>query len=322
MKKILLFSFALLCFNSVMSLEANIPKKHPVAVKVQGQHHNFGVSANRTSMLCDSITNFQPSDTLVVYTDSIGYVTGQNSYSDLGKADRFTNLNHINGTVSGVILYFAVATSANATDTFSVNVWNETAGMPGEIIGNTNYNYQGARDDVAGQALSIITFPTPVPVSGDFYAGIQFDYTAGDTVALFSNIDGNTVPNTAWELWSDGTSWYPFDDVDSWELSISMAIIPIVCDGSTAIQSVNYDKNVAIYPTIANDRLNVLISKSTQEANVQITDLSGRVVLSKKLNTMTDHTQQLDLSSISAGTYMVNVSFENYSSSKKIIIQK
>ena len=127
MKKILLFSFALLCFNSVMSLEANIPKKHPVAVKVQGQHHNFGVSANRTSMLCDSITNFQPSDTLVVYTDSIGYVTGQNSYSDLGKADRFTNLNHINGTVSGVILYFAVATSANATDTFSVNVWNETA---------------------------------------------------------------------------------------------------------------------------------------------------------------------------------------------------
>ena len=320
MKKTLLLSFAL-CLSAFYS-NASLPKKHTIGYSAHTATSPLNSSTQRSLLLCDTLSNIHPTDTLVVYLDSIGYVTGQNSFGDLGKADRFSNNNHVGGTVSAVLLYFAVATAANATDTFSVNIWDETAGFPGGILANTNYIYQGAADDVAAQTISVITFPVPPTVQDYFYAGIQFDYAAGDTVALYSNIDGNTVPNTAWELWSDGTSWYPFDDVDSWGLSISMAILPVVCDGTTGMESVAYDKNVAVYPTMASDRLNVLISNSTTDASVEIMDLTGRVVLSKKVNTMTDHTHQFDISSIADGTYMVNVTFGNYHSSKKIIVQK
>lgn len=321
MKKALLYLFVGLS-TVAMQANAGTPKNIRNTQATRPASFNSFSQQVRGVLSCDSLMNIGASDTLVLYTDSIGYVTGQNSYGDLGKAERFTNLNHVNGTVNGVLIFMAVASAANSTDTFSVNVWDESGGMPGAIIGNTNYSYQGAVDDIAAQTITAITFPNPPVVSDYFYAGVQFDYAAGDTLSIYSNIDGNTSPSTAWELWSDGTSWYPFDDIDSWGLSISLAIIPIVCDGVAGVPNVAYDKNVAIYPTLAQNQLNVLISNSTSDATVDITDLSGRLVLSKKLNTMTDHIHQLDLSSVSAGTYMVNATYGTYHSTNKIIVQK
>lgn len=321
MKKLLPITLGLFFSLPAFVMNATASKKHPVRSQTTAIFPVADPSINRSSFVCDTLTNIHATDSIVLYTDDPGYVAGQNSYGDIAKADRFTNLNHVNGNVSAVLLYIGVATAANATDTFSVNIWNETAGTPGPIIGNANYTYQGAVDDVTAQTLSVITFPVPVPITGDFYAGVKFGYTAGDTIGLFSNIDGNTIPNTAWEQWSDN-SWYPFDNVDSWGISVSLAILPVVCDGTTGVENVAYDKNVAIYPTVASDLLNIFIGNSTPDASIQITDLSGRVVLSKKLNTMTDHTHQLDIRAVSAGTYMVNIAFGNYSSSKKIIVQK
>ncbi len=289
---------------------------------------NFAPSIGRNAFVCDTFNNTHATDTLTIYTATdaqgaySGYISGQNSYGDIAKVDRFANTNHIGGTVSSVILYFGAATASNATDTFNVRVWNEAAGIPGSVLANASYTYQGAVGDVTNNYISLINFTSPPVVQNYFYAGIQFDYITGDTVALVSNTEGETTPATAWELWGDGTTWATFSSSSSWSLNIAQVILPVICDGGTGVESVAYDKTVAVYPTVASNLLNILVGVPSNAVSVRITDMTGRLVIDNVISTMTNHVHQFDISTLESGNYMVNVIIGTYSFSNKIIVQK
>lgn len=159
-----------------------------------------------------------------------GYVSGHNNYLDESKAEYFANTGGAT-QVFGVRMEFGVATSASANSKVTVHIWSDNAGTPDQqlnsvdLIIDTIANNQG---DVT------VMFPSPVTVSGPFYAGIRLTYAAGDTVALWHNTDGDVTPATAWEEWSGG-GWYRYDDTQSWGISVGHAIYPLTLGANFAL---------------------------------------------------------------------------------------
>ena len=177
---------------------------------------------------CDTLSNIGVNDTLALYTNTGGgYVCGHNSFGDLSKTDSFYTSTP-GATVDGVIYLFGVAKYSSASSKILARVWSDNNGKPGSVLASENVLISDIAQDVTNQSTTYVQFTNPVSVNGPFYVGISLIYANGDTVALFSNLDGNTVPTTAWEQFSDAT-WHSFDEQFSWGLNISQAIFPIVC---------------------------------------------------------------------------------------------
>lgn len=191
------------------------------------------------SATCDTLSNFKPNDTPSLYSAGVGYVSGHNQYNDVAKAERFTATS--GSTVSQVQLFFAVAKSNTPSKTFNVRIWdsNGAGGAPNTVLGTTTVTYGTAAADVANTRFTTVTFNPPVTVNGAFYAGIEFAYASGDTLALITNENGQTNPGTAWEKLSNN-SWLPYSSSNSWNQNVSHLIRATVCGASPSAPVANF----------------------------------------------------------------------------------
>jgi len=181
---------------------------------------------------CDTISNINfGTDNITFYTTAQGYVSGHNEYGDLAKADYY-NYAGTNTHIQGVNIGFAHATASNATNTFNINVWDGTGGVPGAIIATTSLTYSALVTFLGGTpGVAYLQLPTTLlPASNEFFVGIEFTHVAGDTVALLTNTDTETTPTTAWEQWSD-LSWNSYA---AWPLTVAHFIEPILGTDPTA----------------------------------------------------------------------------------------
>jgi PKD repeat protein len=191
---------------------------------------------------CDTIYNIGLNDTLRLYTvpaaNGGGYVHGHNGFGDISKAEFFVNPNPVS-IINNAFLYFAVAKASNSTKTISVRIWDNTgldgdgnSGAPGTMLGSRTINIQSI--PTGGVPLAV-NFSPPVNVTTNFFIGITYAYASGDTVALYSNANGETVPGTAWEQWGPSAPviWYPYST--SWTLNLSLAILADICKQCPAI---------------------------------------------------------------------------------------
>jgi PKD repeat protein len=183
--------------------------------------------------VCDTLSNIDATDNFALYsagsTATSGYVSGHNQYGDLAKADRFSAT--AGATISQVQLFFGVAKSNTPSRTFNVRIWdaNGTNGAPGTVLGTTTVTYGTAASDVTAVRATVANFANAITLNGPFYAGIEFAYQAGDTLALITNTDGETTPTTAWEKQSNG-AWFSYDAGNgTWEIKVSHLILPVVC---------------------------------------------------------------------------------------------
>ncbi len=87
----------------------------------------------------------------------------------------------------------------------------------------------------------------------------------------------------------------------------------------TLLESAKFTSNTvdfSVYPNPANDVVNISNSTSAIISNVEMTDLNGRVVKNVTLNATEG---QINISDLSTGVYMMNVSSDQGTSTKKII---
>jgi PKD repeat protein len=196
---------------------------------------------------CDTLSNIDANDNFAVYgSGGAGYVSGHNQYGDLAKADKFTA--PPSSTISKVLLIFAVGKSNTPSRTINVRIWNANGGggTPNTVLGTTTLTYSAISSSITNQTYAVATFNPPVAVSGAFYAGIEFAYLSGDTVALVTNVDGESVPTTAWEKTAGGT-WQSYNDgtTATWQLNVSHAIFPEVCSTSAVVPTANFTNTTA-----------------------------------------------------------------------------
>ena len=191
---------------------------------------------------CDSL-NYPLSGTMgLLGSGGWGYVSGDNDYGDLSKSNFYDNYSPYT-QIDGVMMNFGKAYSASGSSSINIAVWDNSgaAGTPGSIIASQSV----AVNSITEGIYTTFMFSSPVTITGDFYLGIELSGSAGDTVAIQHNADGETNPGIAWEEWSDG-SWHNYSETPaSWGINIEHAVHPIVCSSgggnslSTATSSAN-----------------------------------------------------------------------------------
>jgi len=177
---------------------------------------------------CGDTLKFPLIGTPVLYFDSeLGYFSGSNIFEDKAKAERFS----VNNTsqVSGGLFYFGIAESSNSNLPITIKLWNGNGpnGSPGTVLAQTTVPISLINQAINANSYLIINFPNPVTVNGVFYLGFDVPPINTATIALVTNSDGNSNPNTAWEQLSDN-NWIAYSANNSWAISVSHAVSALI----------------------------------------------------------------------------------------------
>ncbi len=266
---------------------------------------------------CDTLTNFDfTTMTPTNYTVTTGgYVSGQNFYGDLAKADVFTVSNN-NSTVDGTYIVFGTGVSSGTGQTATVKVWSDAGGLPSTELGSATISY----DSIAAYAANLtemwVDFTPDIPVSaGPIYVGVEFSYNAGDTLSMVTCADGEIATGTAYELFSDGT-WHAYSETVSWGLNVTNVILPVICT-ATGINEATNVGGVKVFPNPAESLISVQVKKY-DNSTVRIFDVTGIEIYNALLNEMNT---TVDVSTFAAGLYLVKVEGKDFSYSEKLTVK-
>lgn len=177
--------------------------------------------------LCAEVTNFSGTQTVIREPGGTGYLAGQNSKRTQAVSEFFDNsLGYTN--LAGATLKFGVAKAAQGTGTESVvtvTVWNGRGFQngPGAILGQKDVPLRVILQDVANNRPTSVTFDKNVPLFGlPYHIGITLPYASGDTVALVTSSNGESLFATAWRQNRQG-DWLRY--ADSLGINVSHDII-------------------------------------------------------------------------------------------------
>lgn len=166
--------------------------------------------------LCAELTNFNGTPTVLREIGGTGYVAGQNSRRTQAISEFFQNdLSYSN--LAGTALRFGVAKAARGAATESVvtvTVWNGRGFQngPGAVLEQKDVPLRVILDDVANNRPTTVTFDRNVPLSGlPFHIGVVFPYATGDTVAVVTTKNGESVFATSWRQNRQG-DWLRYAD--------------------------------------------------------------------------------------------------------------
>ncbi|MBU0765385.1 MAG: T9SS type A sorting domain-containing protein, partial [Bacteroidetes bacterium] len=104
---------------------------------------------------------------------------------------------------------------------------DDNAGTPGSVLSTATVPISTITTDISNTTYTTVDFNPNVSISGPFYISVVLP-TNGDTVAIYTNQDGEATANTAWEEWTP-SGWYAYNDGSSWELSLNHMIYVIAC---------------------------------------------------------------------------------------------
>ncbi|GIV30625.1 MAG: hypothetical protein KatS3mg028_1691 [Bacteroidia bacterium] len=270
-----------------------------------------------------------------------GYVAGHNGYGDKTKAQKFVySPIGTNYKVEGALLWIGgyIYTSNNPNSKVVVKVYNSNGNgtassgsvtdAPGASLGSADLLINSIDTSAMGaNGFVVVTFPTPVAVTQNYYIGVDLTPTAaGDTIGIVSSADGEaTIQDFSWEQWSDN-SWHSF--LEAWPLDIDLAIFAIISDpNNTGIDDLGYTNGLRFqtYPNPAVDNVNVTYDL-TENANItiEIRDLNGRLIknINKGSQMPGRYVENINVSDLSAGQYFISVNKNNKRLFKKINIVK
>lgn len=252
-----------------------------------------------------------------------GYVSGNNLYGDLAKADYFMEYGD-RGYIRGLICEFVVAKKTLTNDvSINFNIWKNdgAAGSPGTISGTVVKPISSIIQDVVSQTPTVLYFAQPVIISGPFYAGVVLPQIAGDTLALYTNTDGDSNPPTAWEQHST-QSWYAYNNSEfSWDLDVSHAIFPIVC-GQVGIDENSLNSGLMVYPNPATEKFWIFFDQPVSgRLELSVIDVLGSVEKNIMIPSFTGESLEIDVRGIAKGVKVVNLRMGSESANIKLVVR-
>ncbi|HOW25896.1 MAG TPA: PKD domain-containing protein [Bacteroidales bacterium] len=271
---------------------------------------------------CDTL-DYPFAGTYTYYIDTAGvngYVSGNNKFQDKAKANYFSDYPE-KVEIQGLLLEFAVVSSTSGSNpqvTFAV--WDNSGpqGSPGVIKITASLPLSQVVEDVSNNTFTYVQFDDPLYITAPFYAGVILPITVGDTVALWTDTDGDAAPGIGWEQWSDG-QWLPYSDpTNGWNLKISNAIFPIVCASSQGMESLLRAENILIYPNPATDQVTVKFDRTgLSPVKISLYNIMGGL-----MNTTTSHLSPssvtIPLDGYTRGLYFIIIEAGNQKITRKI----
>ncbi len=130
-----------------------------------------------------------------------GYIAGVNSRGDLGKYQKFEF--NSKDELKGFNVQFAFAAVKNTADTFKVVVRSvSAAGAPEDLLAE----FSMTTDMVNTNEGNSFILNSPLKLTGPAFIGVEWESSFDDTLAIFSDKDGEgDNANGAWEKYSNGS---------------------------------------------------------------------------------------------------------------------
>lgn len=246
-----------------------------------------------------------------IYPADTGYVSGNNTFGDLQKA-QFFSLHQMGYTAPGYLqdvqVMFGKKIALTGTSVVYIKLYaTDTAGFwPGNLIAVSTA--VPINDILAAGEGTNFHFIAPVMVGDSFFVSVALPTEAGDTLAVLSSIDDcRSYTAWSWEQWANGT-WHAI--VNAWVLDIDLAIFPVI-DLPFNVGTGEDDAamiNSMLTPNPAGDQTTCCFTLG-QSANVTISLLNeqGRLLRLAEMGTMSagTHMETLDLKGLPAGTYYI-----------------
>lgn len=273
----------------------------------------------------DTLTEFFTGTPTLYGSTGGGYVSGNNGYGDLGKYMRFDQSMGItaNGVLTGAVLWIPVKDDNGGS--FDVVVREFNAGSLGNTLASETFTIASVDTSAAGLMIAegavgynlAVTFSTPVPVTtaSDIVVGIELPTTAGDTIALISNTDGDFAGGDTytWDLWSDNT-FTAVGDPNDWGLFIAFGVHPVI----NFVAGVTENSiEASVYPNPANDVLN--FNLKGEATTISIITLDGKVVATQAVS---GATAKVDVAGLATGAYIYEVSAADGSVIRDTFVKK
>jgi PKD repeat protein len=252
----------------------------------------------------------------VYITNGNAFVTGNNEYGDRAKANFFQN--NQNRFITGVLLEFAYATGGNPD--IEIALWDNTGtnGKPGAKIGSKIIPLNTIKNQITNQQFTYAAIDPPVNVSSSFYAGFQLPTTTGDTLVVWSNMDGETNPGIAWEQWND-LQWYSFTHPDSWGLNLALAVFPIV-HNTLGLDENRLENVIRVFPNPSNNVFTIFSEAFDGESLHLFVYRTDGTLVRNTIHGM-DEVLTVDLENEPAGIYFLKVTTGSKFFTAKLIKQ-
>jgi hypothetical protein len=245
----------------------------------------------------------------LIESDGGGYISGNNSYGDLAKAN-FISEPFANSFIIGVMLWFGYATGDSESQ-IEVAIWNDSDG-PYEQLASESISLGEVMVDVFFDNMTYVEFSSPIPHPGPYYVGIMLPVSGeADTVALYSSRSDDLTKGNAWEMWSNG-SWCPVSDPTSWKLELTFGIFPIeytptsVNEHEAAGTKLFYD----VYPNPASGPFIIELNKQvTGLIRLQMYNITGNKVYNEILdNSRNPRHIEVNPGRLPKGIYIIRLS--------------
>lgn len=213
-------------------------------------------------------------------------------------AVRFTS--EIADTLYGVYMYYLPFMYLADNQSFFLQAWGQGAGVPGNVI-SENFTFQEPQyfSDGGPNQFAFYRLDEPIEVSGQFYIG----WVQQNNVSLNIGLDKNTNANAT-------KLFFQLGGTNTWSTSSiqgSLMMRPVFKSGMPNWIGIEEEAVplAALYPNPTNNELNLQLSPDYSNYNVQVTDISGRMVLSSQFNNTGFHT--INTSDLSEGVYLLRL---------------
>jgi PKD repeat protein len=230
---------------------------------------------------CDSLNYPLPGGEYTLYSligIGSGYISGNNSYGTRALASYFDDFEE-GGELLAAFFNFGFAERLPTNDVeVYFKVWdaNGTSGSPGNVLDSVSVPISSIVQDYEFGRSTMLIFDEPLMLDGPFFMGVELPQVYGDTLALFTNIDGDVELGNGWEQDVDG-NWQPYTDTQ-WGLDIDNAIFPVVCQ-PVGIENPYLEESLTIFPVPADDLINFVFTDASIKVNaVFLFDMTGRQV--------------------------------------------
>lgn len=255
-----------------------------------------------------------------------GFVCGNNGFGDREIAQKYatkpvgdsvgTECSVADGhQLNEVVVRFGAKYVTNASDSVYINVYsvNPATGGPDTLLGSSfpvqlSFVDTSATNEIYTEFLMQL----PVLLTDSFFLSVVLPQTAGDTVGIISNSDGQGLGEKLCWVKNSSNIWSSLVDASS--LDIDAAIFPVVGEAPIGIEELSqFVAHVNIFPNPAreNTAIEYSVVKPIQHLQFTLYDLSGKVVYSLPLNNISlgEHLFNLNISELASGSYFY--SFES-----------
>lgn len=305
------------------------------ALHSQHQGNPVGINGSSQIFTADTLnfSVFEASTPSLYASPNSGYASGNNEYGDRAKAQAFVldsstvlvetllwfgEKKISSGDPNSKVIVRLIRMDGTGTTTFG-----ETQFGPGSTIDSADLLISNA--DTA-QIMSV-AFTPDLRLYDDFMISVDFsELAAGDTLALYSTLDGDALPQRSWEQWSDST-WHTMQQ--AWDLEIDFAMWPVVdwttsgIDSPTFFQGLKLSQNTP-NPSSGLTAIQYELAQFSDQVNFQIFDVNGKLVyqVSDRNKNAGQHSLNIDISHLSNGAYYYSINTNTGRLTKKMVLSK